>query len=109
MLDTRHSVFAVLNVTHDEEEDTEDMEEAEGNKAFFFSFCWLFFFEITDITEKHFAVPQGSLQLKYILFRMFLNIFIIMVPSKHNHYSKLALLLESQEWLASDSLSSKLF
>lgn len=43
MLDTIHSVFAVLNVAHDEEEDTEDMEEAEGNKALFSGFCWLFF------------------------------------------------------------------
>jgi len=33
VLDIRHYVFAVLNVAQDEEEDTEEMEEAEGNKT----------------------------------------------------------------------------
>lgn len=42
MLDTRHSVFAVLDVAHDEEEDTEDMEEAEGNKTFCLFFVAFF-------------------------------------------------------------------
>lgn len=91
MLDARYSVFAVLNVAHDEEEDTEDMEEAEGNKKSCLLFFGLFF-QITYIPEKYFAVPQGSLQLKCILFRMFLNMFITTLPPKHNHYSKLALL-----------------
>lgn len=56
--------------------------------------CFFFFFlnQITDIPEKYFAVPQGSLQLKCILCRMFLNVSITMLPPKHNHYSKLALL-----------------
>lgn len=90
MLDTRHSVFAVLDVAHDEEEDTEDVEEAEGNKTFCLFFC-CFFSHITDIPEKYFAIAQGSLQLKCILFRMVFNMLITMLPSKHNHYSKFAL------------------
>lgn len=43
MLDTRNSIFAVLNVAHDEEEDTEDMEEAEGNKTLCLLFVGFFF------------------------------------------------------------------
>lgn len=61
MLDTRNSIFAVLNVAHDEEEDTEDMEEAEGNKTLCLLFVGFFFFQITDIPEKYFAVSQGGL------------------------------------------------
>lgn len=60
MLDTRHSVFAVLNVTHDEEEDTEDMEEAEGNKAFFFLFVGFFFSKSLTYLKSILLFPKEA-------------------------------------------------
>lgn len=57
MLDTRHSVFAVLNVAHDEEEDPEDMEEAEGNKAVF-GFLLAFFSKSLTYLESILLFPK---------------------------------------------------
>lgn len=55
MLDHRHSVFAVLNVEEDEEEDAEETEVAEGNKA-----SYLFIYFLPDHCQS-IAVPKGSL------------------------------------------------
>lgn len=58
MLDTRNSIFAVLNVAHDEEEDTEDMEEAEGNKTLCLLFVVFFFSKSLTYLKSTLLFPK---------------------------------------------------